>query len=126
MNRLGFRNNWLSLRNNQLNFKSSGKVLIYLEEIFETYIKLIKEKREITVVNCLTWKDWDFDQLCPKISPDVGQLESSPIFYFFYFVEIRSDCKTNKNMKKESEHQQLRDCKTAPTSHFTPYQIVKT
>ena len=54
----------------------------------------------------------------------LGNLKPT-LFFIFYFVEIRPNCKRNKDIKKEIEHQQVGDCKTAPTSHFTPYQKVK-
>ena len=58
--------NWLSLRNNQLNFKSLGKLLVVLEKSIKYTLTTWRKIERSQHVTCWVQKHQDFDQLCPK------------------------------------------------------------
>ena len=59
--------------NNQLQFKASGKLLTILEEIYRIYPNCMKKTlKRCQHVTSWTWKHWDLDWLCPKITLDTA------------------------------------------------------
>ena len=59
--------NRLSLRNNQLKFKNLGELPISFEEIYETWLKLIKKNLNITTCRWSDLKTLGSWPRCPKI-----------------------------------------------------------
>ena len=64
--------NRLSLRNNQLKFKTLGKILLIIEEFYRIYVKLLKKNQKFTTCNQLDLEALEFDWLCSKISLDTN------------------------------------------------------
>ena len=68
----------LSLRNNRLNFKTSGKLPTILGESIEYTSYLNSKNKRYKRVTGQTWKHQDLNRLCPKISTDIGHYTRIP------------------------------------------------